>query len=312
MDSLSKYYIILLACSCRYPSTKRDSAQAVQLHASAALPFQMKLCSSCQLLCPFKCPPAEYAQSGQACRPWGREPKLDGPRGREPKLDGPRAGRPGAQVGQACRQARRAGRPGAQAGQAPRQARHAAKAGTQAGQETRQAKRPGRPGAQAGQAPRQARRPGRPSVQAGQAPRQARHSGRPGAQVDQAPRQASRPRTENDGEMAAKTMRFVYFAASGAAGIHFGRAAGARRLQKAGLEAPEAPQDSAKRPKGRPLGDQRAPKASPGQPKERPSGSKGWLLEHFGVQNGPKTAFCAKFLAKGDLAKSIVLPKQNQ
>ena len=68
-------------------------------------------------------------------------------------------------------------------------------------------------------------------------------------------------------EMAAKTMRFVYFAASGAAGIHFGRAAGAPRLQKAGLEAPEAPQDSAKRPKGRPLGDKRAPKETPGRPK---------------------------------------------
>ena len=156
---------------------KKDSAQAVQLHASAALPFQMKLCSSCQLLCPFKCPPAEYAQSGQACRPWGREPKLDGPR----------AGRPGAQVGQACRQARRAGRPGAQAGQAPRQARHAAKAGTQADQETRQAKRPGRPGAQASQAPRQAKRPGRPGAQAGQTLRQARRPGRPGAQAGQSP-----------------------------------------------------------------------------------------------------------------------------
>ncbi len=171
--------------------------------------------------------------------------------------------------------------PGAQAGEAPRQAWH-----------------PGKPGAQAGQAPRQARRPGRPSVQAGQAPRQARHSGRPGAQVDQAPRQASRPRTENDGEMAAKTIRFFNFAASGAAGIYFGRAAGARRLQKAGLEAPEAPQDSAKRPKGRPLGDKRAPKASPGQPKERQSGSKGRFLEHSGAQNGSKTTFSADLLRK--------------
>ena len=86
-------------------------------------------------------------------------------------------------------------------------------------------------------------------------------------------------------EMAAKTMRFVYFAASGAAGIHFGRAAGARRLQKAGLEAPEAPQDSAKRPKGRPLGDQRVPKETPGRAKWRPSSSKGRFLEHFGGQN---------------------------
>ena len=148
--------------------------------------------------CPFKCPPAEYAQSGQACRLARR------------------ADRPGAQAGQARRQARRPGRPGTQ----PRQGR-------------RQARRTDTPSAQAAQAPRQARRPGRPSVQAGQAPRQARHSGRPGAQVDQAPRQASRPRTENDGEMAAKTIRFVDFAASGAAGSHFGRAACAPRLQKA-------------------------------------------------------------------------------
>ena len=96
--------------------------------------------------------------------------------------------------------------------------------------------------------------------------------------------------------MAAKSIRFLNFSASGAAGVHFGRPAGARRLQKAGLAAPEAPQDSAKRPKGRPLGDKRAPKASPGQPKERQSGSKGRFLEHFGAQNGAKTAFSANLL----------------
>ena len=67
---------------------------------------------------------------------------------------------------------------------------------------------------------------------------------------------------------------FLNFSASEAAGIHFGRAAGAPRLQKAGLEAPEAPQDSAKRPKGRPLGDKRAPKETPGQPKGRQRDAK--------------------------------------
>ena len=76
-------------------------------------------------------------------------------------------------------------------------------------------------------------------------------------------------------DMAAKTMRFVYFAASGAAGIHFGRPAGARRLPKTGLAAPEAPQDSAKSLKRHPLGDKRAAKETPGQPKGRPSGSQG-------------------------------------
>ena len=118
-------------------------------------------------------------------------------------------------------------------------------------------------------------------------------------------------RAENDGKMVAKSMRFLNFSASGAAGVHFGRPAGARRLQKAGLEAPEAPQDSAKRPKGRPLGDERAPKATPGQPKGRQSGSKGRFLEHFGAQHGPKTAFYVNCLRKVDFAKSIVSPKQN-
>ena len=74
-------------------------------------------------------------------------------------------------------------------------------------------------------------------------------------------------RARNDGEIEAKNIRFFNFSASGAAGVYFGRPAGARRLQKAGSVAPEAPQDSAKRPKGCPLEDKRVPKEIPGRPK---------------------------------------------
>ena len=72
---------------------------------------------------------------------------------------------------------------------------------------------------------------------------------------------------ENDGKMAAKSIRFLDFSVSRAPGVHFGRPAGARRLPKTGLAAPEAPQDSAKSPKRRPLGDKRAAKETPGKPK---------------------------------------------
>ena len=116
---------------------------------------------------------------------------------------------------------------------------------------------------------------------------------------------------ENDGKMAAKSIRFLDFSASGAPGVHFGRPAGARRLPKTGLAAPEAPQDSAKRPKRRPLGDKRAAKETPGQPKGRQSGSKGRFLEHFGAQNGSKTAFSVNLPRKVEFAKIMVLPRQN-
>ena len=83
--------------------------------------------------------------------------------------------------------------------------------------------------------------------------------------------------------------------------MHFGSPAGTRRLQKAALAAPEVPQDSAKRPEGQPLGDQRASKETPGKPKWGPSSSKGRILEHFGRQNGPSIAF---FLQKSFFRKS--------
>ena len=41
---------------------------------------------------------------------------------------------------------------------------------------------------------------------------------------------AAAERAENDGKMAAKSIRFLNFSASGGAGVHLGRPAGARRL----------------------------------------------------------------------------------
>ena len=41
------------------------------------------------------------------------------------------------------------------------------------------------------------------------------------------------------------------------------RPAGARGLQRAGFVAPEAPQDSAKRPKGHPLEDKKGDQGEP-------------------------------------------------
>ena len=81
-------------------------------------------------------------------------------------------------------------------------------------------------------------------------------------------------RAKNDGEIEAKSIRFFNFSASGADGLYFGRPAGARRLQKAGFVAPEAPQDSAKRPKGRPQCVKRAAKEVPGRQKWRQRGSR--------------------------------------
>ena len=87
----------------------------------------------------------------------------------------------------------------------------------------------------AGQACKQARRVGRPDFQACQARRQASQArqGRQGRQ-DRAGRAGQAERTENDGKMATKSIGFLNFSASGAAGVHFERPAGARRLQKAG------------------------------------------------------------------------------
>ena len=79
--------------------------------------------------------------------------------------------------------------------------------------------------------------------------------------------------------------------------MHFGSPAGARRLQKAALATPEVPQDSAKRPKGQPLGDQRAPKETPGWPKYRQSSSKGRFSKHFGAENDVKTNFSVAQIA---------------
>ena len=83
---------------------------------------------------------------------------------------------------------------------------------------------------------------------------------------------------ENDGKMAAKSIRFLDFSASGAPGVHFGSF-----FQVFSQFFPIS------EPQGRPLGDERAPKATPGQPEGRQSGSKGKFLEYFGAQNIFKT-----------------------